>query len=126
MWLACGMGGFGCGIDFDVQAQAKEEHEVRCCSDYPIEGWRRLTTCQNWQQSKLVALDGTPDQCIHDATLAEAKLICRANGGYVCTQEQVKSGCAKGELWCHVNQMKYATQSSHLFLFCFIRIWMWS
>jgi len=96
LWLSCGRGGHKCGIDFDVAARADEGHEVRCCSDYPIEGWRRTTKCENWHQSKLTALDGTPGTCFHDSTYAEAQAICRANGGYVCSQDQVKAGCARG------------------------------
>mmetsp|Transcript_7090 Transcript_7090/g.16565 ORF Transcript_7090/g.16565 Transcript_7090/m.16565 type:complete len:1051 (+) Transcript_7090:2086-5238(+) len=96
LYLACGRGGGKCGPFGDMSAQAKEEHEVRCCSDYPFPEWIRTFGCPNWHLSNLTALDGTPDTCFHASNYTEAQEVCRANGGYVCTKEQVQSGCVKG------------------------------
>jgi len=96
LYLACGKGGAECGTTLDVTAQAKEEHEVRCCSDYPLPQWKRRSGCQNWALSNLTVLEGTHDTCFHSSTYEQAQEVCRANGGYVCSFEEVNSGCTRG------------------------------
>ena len=45
-----------------------------------------------------MALDGTPDQCFHASTFAEAQAICYLNNAYVCSVTEVLDQCVKGEL----------------------------
>ncbi|CAJ1959551.1 unnamed protein product [Cylindrotheca closterium] len=95
LYLECGKGEGQCGT-VDTSAQAKDKHEVRCCSDIPLPGWMRSSGCENWHESELIALDGSSGTCFHESSYAEAQAICKKNDAYVCTQEQVKSGCVKG------------------------------
>lgn len=100
MFIACGAGANGCGgegVSLAV-ANANEQHEVRCCSPYPLGGWVKKGGCDNYHESDLTSVDGlTTDQCFHSSTYAEAQAICQANWGYVCTMDEVLDGCAKGE-----------------------------
>jgi len=111
LWLSCGRGG-DCGIGFDVQAQAKEKHEVRCCSKKWKQGWlKSKDSCDVWHESDL--LDGnTKIQCFHRATYAEAQQICAQNGGYVCEKEEVESGCVKGSGCYHDNDLVWTSKDA--------------
>lgn len=126
LWLACGRGGYRCGIDDEIQAQASEGHEVRCCSDYPLAGWSRKTTCDNWHQSRLVDFNENPGTCFHNSTYAEAQQICLANGGYVCTRNQVEAGCAKGELLVTWSKRNFQNLLLSCFFFFLTRIRLWT
>ena len=124
LYLECGQGEGRCGL-VDTSAQAKDKHELRCCSDYPLPGWMRTSSCENWHESTLIALDGAPNTCFHETTYAEAQEICKANGAYVCSREQVQAGCAKGEYFQPVIDLLIVPPLAHaFFVLNFNRIWM--
>jgi len=115
MFLACGTGmaaGGRCSEALSV-AKANEEHEVRCCSSTPNNGWMLNSGCQNWHESDLTALDGTPKQCFHSSTYAEAQEICEANDAYVCTREQVMNNCAQGSGCSHDWDMVWTSNKAN-------------
>ena len=104
LYLAFGSGTQHSNARIDVSAQAKERHELRCCTRTERSGWLRSNNaCNVWHESdKLVGLDGTM-QCFHAVNYTEAQAICTANNAYVCTKEEVESGCARGMplLWSY-------------------------
>ena len=101
LFIACGSGVNGCGGAQESLgvAKANERHEVRCCSTLPLPGWMKRSDCNNYHESDLTALDGTPDQCFHASTYPEAQDICHKNQAYVCSMTQVLDECARGELY---------------------------
>jgi hypothetical protein len=94
MWLSCGNPG-RCGTIGEFQAQAKEAHEVRCCSPYPNQGWVMKSGCSIYGESDLVDTTDNKVKCFHAATYNEAVQICADNDGYVCSKEEVEGGCTK-------------------------------
>eukprot|EP00526_Cylindrotheca_closterium_P002256 CAMPEP_0113613836 /NCGR_PEP_ID=MMETSP0017_2-20120614/6849_1 /TAXON_ID=2856 /ORGANISM="Cylindrotheca closterium" /LENGTH=930 /DNA_ID=CAMNT_0000522971 /DNA_START=64 /DNA_END=2856 /DNA_ORIENTATION=- /assembly_acc=CAM_ASM_000147 len=116
MFLACGSGMKGhCeGGHSLAVAQAKEKHEVRCCSSRLKDAWMVSNNCNNWHESDLIDLNGTPKQCIHAATYAEAQQICDANDAYVCTRDQVLQGCAQGSGCSHDVDMIWTSNRAGL------------
>ena len=94
MWLSCGSPG-KCGSINEIEAQAKEKHEIRCCSTYPVSGWTRNSGCSVWTESDLVGDDGVL-KCFHSVNYTEAQTLCAKNGGYVCSKDEVDAGCVKG------------------------------
>lgn len=111
LWLGCGRGG-DCGIGFDVQAQAKDKHEVRCCSKKENKGWMKSkATCSNWHESDLKNGENKI-QCFHQSTYAEAQAICAQNDGYVCTKQEVNSGCAQGSGCLHDDDLVWTSDDA--------------
>lgn len=97
LWLSCGGGKHKCGLDFDIQAQAKDRHELRCCSKTHNERWNSVGgDCRFWAESDLLKdpADDT-EKCFHKVTYAEGKAICEYNNAYVCTREDIESGCTQ-------------------------------
>ena len=97
LYLAYGRGRFEAKADIDVKAQAKERHELRCCSRQEKVGWMKSSSsCSVWHESdQLIGLDGQK-QCFHAVNFTEAQEICTHNDAYICSKDEVESGCARG------------------------------
>jgi hypothetical protein len=76
------------GHFWDV-AKLEEQHEVRCCSDSALSGWRKNRGCGVWSDSDMGG------QCYHSSTYIEASDICARNGGRLCTKEEVLGRCTR-------------------------------
>jgi len=63
---------------------------VRCCSDTRKPKWKKRLGCSVWANSKIF---GT---CHRKKTWFEAKYICNAGGGRLCTTEEVVNDCTRG------------------------------
>jgi len=77
-------------------ADANELHEVRCCSDFAIDGYSdKLAACgfPVWTES---AFGNTGYGCQSDATLAENMAVCAADGARLCSIEEMEAGCTSG------------------------------
>jgi len=67
-----------------------ESHEVRCCSDEAKPNWvNRGGACSVWGESYLPG-------CIDSATFAEATDHCAAQGGRLCTAQELADDCTRG------------------------------
>jgi len=90
-WISCGAPG-RCGTDSKLvdKSNAEEKHPVRCCSDTPISGWSLRNGCEIYSES-----DSWGD-CHDAATFDEAVNICDAEGGRLCTLQEIKENCAQG------------------------------
>lgn len=71
-------------------ASNSELHEVRCCSDTQIHGWRRNAGCSVWTES-----DAWSQGC-SILNYPDAAALCRSQGGRLCTASEVTSRCARG------------------------------
>lgn len=126
LFLACGAGENGCGGEAIGVSLPTERHEVRCCSNYPLNGWKKGGgQCTNYHESDLTALDGTPNQCFHSSTYAEAQEICYANNAQVCTATEVLDQCARGEFLSFVDLqcLDSFLNSSVTITLLFTRLW---
>merc|ERR1719410_3227664 len=96
--------------DKDYMASRDALLPVRCCSDTAVDHWTQNKGCAAWAQSRL-----SGHQCFTE-NFASAQGICRKNGGRLCTQDEVKSGCTRHtgcgfdthQIWTHVR-----VQSNH-------------
>ena len=72
-------------------ADPSEEHEVRCCSDTRIDGWKKRGSNCPWTES-----DDGMGGCHHEETLSEAEEVCADAGARLCSKQELKSDCTKG------------------------------
>lgn len=86
-------------------ALSDDTYPVRCCSDVELEGWVKNYGCNVWAQSQLEALDDAPSNgCYSSETYESAEAICEANGGRLCTEDELLGRCADytGCMFSHV------------------------
>ena len=102
---ACGSSAAPCKNRADLEDD-NTEHEVRCCSDTAIEGWRQWGHCAVWAESDI------GDMCHHSNTYEEARLICKAHGGRLCTKEELLSDCTKWSGCNHDSDMIWSSSLS--------------
>ena len=69
-WVECGRAGRCSNNEPSRWADSSETHEVRCCSDSPINGWTKRGDSCPWAES-----DRGMDGCHHDKPLLEAEAI---------------------------------------------------
>jgi len=74
-------------------APHNEKHEVRCCSDTVIKGFRKkkCNGIDMWTES-----DGAMGRCAHNKNYAQAVAICSKVKARLCTQDELFSGCTAG------------------------------
>ena len=89
-------------------------HAVRCCSDEAISGWDKVSTCQGiaiscnvWAES----LFGSTSYA--EMNFEKANQICSENGGRLCTQAELVSGCSCDTGGGHNHRMVWSSTSSH-------------
>jgi len=79
------------GVDPEIVAMDDELHEVRCCADEYIPGFKQNARCPNgvWGSSEI---DG---QCYNDKNYNQAAAICDAAGatGRLCTRIELHNFC---------------------------------
>jgi len=96
--VACGSTADECVGPAVKGADPGELHEVRCCSDEQKSGWVMNSLCSTtlgrdvWGQS-----NGSLGSCHRAKTYAEAEAICIAGGSRLCTSEEVRADCTRGE-----------------------------
>jgi len=69
-----------------------ELHEVRCCSDTEITGWKApANACSVWGES-----DDTSEgwSCTSNALFSEAQDVCASVGARLCTRQELRDSCA--------------------------------
>jgi len=67
-------------------ADESEEHEIRCCSDTAVSGYRKNSGCSVWATS----LDCQVDVFSYAVTL------CENAGARLCTRDELTAGCTTG------------------------------
>lgn len=70
-----------------------QKFAVRCCSDSPRSGWIQNGGCPVWTLAKPEGVSGEEFACNNRERIDEASAICHSNGGRLCTQQEVSSGC---------------------------------
>ena len=73
-------------------AAPDELHEVRCCSDTEITGWKApANACSVWGES-----DDTSEgwSCTSNALFSEAQDVCASVGARLCTRQELRDSCA--------------------------------
>eukprot|EP01049_Picozoa_sp_SAG25_P001220 SAG25_NODE_49_length_18832_cov_5.265841_2_plen_2407_part_00 len=71
-----------------------EKHEMRCCADKAITGYRRVR-CQGknlWTESDSKGFGG----CQHALTYAQSDALCKKMGARLCTASEIKARCTRG------------------------------
>merc|ERR1711971_1303479 len=77
-------------------ALENEKHEVRCCADSRLPGFKANSICtlqlgrEVWGESKF------GDECYHSKTHAGAMDICESVGARLCTKEEIQADCTRG------------------------------
>jgi len=71
-------------------AQSDEFHAVRCCSDTANADWVKNDGCAIWSESRL-----SGEKCFDSETFYNAEQICEANGGRLCTIDEVVNRCTR-------------------------------
>ena len=90
-YVACGRTG-RCD-ESDRWAALSEKHEVRCCSDSRIDGWKKKDGCSVWSESDDDEMGG---KCHHNKNFAQASTICEDAGARLCTRAELQGNCARG------------------------------
>jgi len=82
-----------------VSAEASDDelHEVRCCSDVSLAGYVKRNSARDlsgtyacpWGESNIPV-------CDHASTWADATAQCQANGGRLCTADELRADCTRG------------------------------
>ncbi|EOD05190.1 hypothetical protein EMIHUDRAFT_439025, partial [Emiliania huxleyi CCMP1516] len=90
-YVACGRTG-RCD-ESDRWAAPSEKHEVRCCSDSRIDGWKKKDGCSVWSESDDDEMGG---KCHHNKNFAQASTICEDAGARLCTRAELQGNCARG------------------------------
>jgi len=85
-WVMCGSEGL-C-IEDNTMARDSDLHEVRCCSDIAIAGWRKNDACGIWGKSKFNGV------CHAKKKFESAVAICYDNGGRLCTKSELEEKCS--------------------------------
>ena len=107
--VACGRGADGEGglaacPEGDSQLVAADSlHEVRCCRDGAASGWKQQCADRPGVYARST-LDG---QC-HAAIFEDARALCDAAGGRICTADEVLDSCAKGTGCNHDRELVWA------------------
>lgn len=83
-------------------ATLTEMHEVRCCSDTVITGWRHRTDCP-WTESN--NFSPTATECIHGMTFGQADAFCTSVGARLCTADEVSRQCTRATGCGHDNDL---------------------
>ncbi|EOD38826.1 hypothetical protein EMIHUDRAFT_224272 [Emiliania huxleyi CCMP1516] len=89
-YVACGRTG-RCD-ESDRWAAPSEKHEVRCCSDSRIDGWKKKDGCSVWSESDDDEMGG---KCHHNKNFAQASTICEDAGARLCTRAELQGNCAR-------------------------------
>eukprot|EP00591_Stephanopyxis_turris_P001500 CAMPEP_0195510942 /NCGR_PEP_ID=MMETSP0794_2-20130614/3436_1 /TAXON_ID=515487 /ORGANISM="Stephanopyxis turris, Strain CCMP 815" /LENGTH=468 /DNA_ID=CAMNT_0040638465 /DNA_START=72 /DNA_END=1475 /DNA_ORIENTATION=- len=95
-WVVCGRSDH-CENEEVHLAEEHELHEVRCCSDSMITGWKKMSNCDVWGGS---SIDG---KCHHRKNFGEAEMICGSVGARLCTKIELERDCAKNT-GCQFNE----------------------
>ena len=85
-YVACGRTG-RCD-ESDRWAALSEKHEVRCCSDSRIDGWKKKEGCSVWSESDDDEMGG---ECRHNKNFAQASTICEDAGARLCTHPSMRT-----------------------------------
>jgi hypothetical protein len=86
------------GVNNETTAQCaatSEEHEVRCCSDFPIAGYtNKEEACGYavWSESNFQSAYG----CVENVNMQEAMTVCAADGARLCSVAEMQAGCTAG------------------------------
>merc|ERR1712048_513433 len=88
-WVVCGTPN-GCQNENTAFMNDMTRHEVRCCSDTYIEGWKQKGSCDVWANSNL-----RETNCSSEMTFDEARYMCSIEGGRLCTKAELENGCTK-------------------------------
>jgi hypothetical protein len=73
-------------------ASTVDLHEVRCCSNHQLPGYRTSPSCTVWGASHV----GPTGGCVEHVTLVTALAICHGDGARVCSVEELQGGCGQG------------------------------
>jgi hypothetical protein len=83
-----------------------EQHEVSCCAegeDAANNGYQ--SRCSSWFDRQGIVLGKSPG-CVEANTYEEAVATCEADGGRLCTVEEIEAGCVYntgcGHSWDHL------------------------
>jgi len=88
-WAACGRKN-RCNNEPNGDFSYEVPHEVRCCSDDEIAGWKKYNNCP-YTQSVLIG------ECYAEQNFFMAECICGKYNGRLCTREEIEdSNCARG------------------------------
>merc|ERR1719410_727421 len=91
-WANCGSSIQNrCPFEDDGVFEADTLHEVRCCADEYIAGFRQIEAqlnCGIWARSRLLG------QCYNMRTWAMANCICGKYGARLCRKEELENNCA--------------------------------
>jgi len=103
-WVECGRTGRCSNNEPSRWADSSETHEVRCCSDSPIDGWTKRGDSCPWAES-----DRGMDGCHSDKTFAEAEAVCEAAGARLCTKEELEGNCTRGTGCSHDRRLIWSS-----------------
>ena len=86
-------------------ASVESLHEVRCCSDTATTGWPQVcSTIGNvWGESNIGEI------CYHSETRQSAANICAAEGGRLCTMQELEDNCTAGTGCNHDNDLVWTS-----------------
>jgi len=93
-WVLCGKS--GCPESSAI-VEDFSLHEVRCCSDEAIFGWRKHDGCSVWTEAVLDRV------CYVEKTFEMASAICSNYGGRLCTKNELEADCA-ADTGCEMNR----------------------
>ena len=81
----------GCGNEQDGVFPYDEQHEVRCCSDFEIEGFNfnADAECNLWTRSRLLG------KCYNMKAWPVADCLCKKHGARLCTQSELQRDCTE-------------------------------
>ena len=85
-------------------AEPLEEHEVGCCADTAVTGFRQNDGCPVWGER-----DTNNMECNHGATYAEATVFCEAMGGRLCTEAEMAADCTAGTGCSHDSDLLWTS-----------------
>jgi len=104
-YLGCGSSTRACAGSTAL-ASNDEFHEVRCCSDIALPGYTRNNPnkCDVWGESNIPV-------CFHKENYNTAKSICEANGGRLCTLQELQNDCTKGTGCMHDLDMIWSSST---------------
>jgi len=120
-WLSCGRRNF-CTELFGAGARMEDPdegnaHEVRCCSDTFLPGWRQENGCSVWAETDFGGSVG----CSGARTYADAEAMCAERGGRLCEKSELVNDCARSTGCGYDAQMIVRkTQCASSFSECFL------
>ena len=92
-YTSCGAVG-RCGSQQAGCAAHGERHEVRCCADTAIAGWRKRSDTCPWTESD--NFNSANSVCLSDKTFNEANDFCASVGARLCTVAEAEDNCLRG------------------------------